>query len=79
MVKHFSKQQVDDLIKLKFGRLVTSANRVQYASNATLGKIFGVSASKIRELYAARFKSIADKQLPFLQQLQLRSSRTPRQ
>ena len=26
MVKHFSKQQVDDLIKLKFGRLVSSAD-----------------------------------------------------
>ena len=79
MVKHFSKQQVDDLIKLKFGRLVSSADNVQYVSNEMLGKIFGVSASKIRELYAARFRSIADKQLPFLQQLQLRSSRSPRQ
>ena len=48
MVKHFSKQQVDDLIKLKFGRLVTSSDHVQYVSNETLGKIFGVSASKIR-------------------------------
>ena len=45
MVKKLSEQQVDDLIKLKFGKLVTSADHKQYASNATLGKIFGVSAS----------------------------------
>ena len=47
MVRHFTEQQVDDLIKLKFGRLVTSADNVQYVSNATLGEVFGVSASKI--------------------------------
>ena len=40
-----TEQQVDDLIKLKFGRLVTSENNKQYISNAILGKIFGVSAS----------------------------------
>ena len=55
MVKQLSEAQIDDLIKLKFGRLVTSADHVQYASNATLGKIFGISATKVRELYMARF------------------------
>ena len=58
MVKQFTEQQVDDLIKLKFGRLVTSAKNVQYVSNATLGKIFGISASKVRQLYANRFKTL---------------------
>ena len=37
MVKHFTDKQVDDIIKLKFGRMVASADHVQYASNATLG------------------------------------------
>ena len=55
MVKQFTEQQVDDLIKLKFGRLVTSADNVQYVSNATLGQIFGVSASKVCQLYTQRF------------------------
>ena len=48
--------------------MVTSADNIQYVSNKTLGKIYGVSASKIRELYMARFKSIEGKKLPFLQQ-----------
>ena len=61
MVKKLSDTQVDDIIKLKFGRLVTSADHKQYASNATLGKIFGVSASKIRQLYMAKFKAVEEK------------------
>ena len=60
MVKEITEQQVDDLIKLKFGRLVTSKRNIQYASNAVLGRIFGVSASKIRELYMARFRAIEE-------------------
>ena len=67
MVKEFSEQQIDDLIKLKFGSLVTSADHTQYASNACLGKIFGVSGAKIRELYTKRFREIEEQQLPFLQ------------
>jgi hypothetical protein len=60
MVKQFTEQQVDDLIKLKFGRLVTSEKNKQYVSNAVLGRIFGVSASKIRELYMSRFRMIEE-------------------
>ena len=55
MVKKLSEQQVDDIIKLKFGRMVDSANNIQYISNSILGKIFGVSATKIRDLYTERF------------------------
>ena len=68
MVKKLSEQMVDDLIRLKFGKLVTSPAHTQYVSNATLGKIFGVSASQVRWLYMARFEAIADKELPLLQQ-----------
>ena len=52
MVKNFNKDQIEDLIKLKFGSLVTSAQHKQYVSNDVLGKIFGVSATKIRESYS---------------------------
>ena len=78
MVKHLSKQQVDDLIKLKFGRLVTSNKNKQYVSNGTLSKIFGVSATRIRQLYMDRFQAIADEQLPFLERLTKRTKRYPR-
>ena len=66
MVKKLSEQMVDDLIKLKFGRLVTSPDHTQYVSNATLGKIFGISASQVRRLYMAKFQKIRDQQLPLL-------------
>ena len=66
MVRKLTNEQVDDLIKLKFGRMVTSHHHVQYASNATLGKIFGISASQVRRLYMAKFQKIRDQQLPLL-------------
>ena len=68
MVKKLKDSQVDDLIKLKYGRLVTSADHTAYVSNAALGKIFGISGSQVRRLYIARFYSIADQQLPLLLQ-----------
>ena len=78
MVKQFTDDQVDDLIKLKFGRMVASADNVQYVSNNTLGKIYGDSATKIRQLYMDRFKSIQDKELPFLQQFMKQMQKYPR-
>ena len=66
MVKKLTEAQVDDLIKLRYGRLVTSADHTAYTSNATLGKIFGISSSQVRRLYLARFQAIADQQLPLL-------------
>ena len=50
-MKEFTSQQVEDIIKLKFGKLVSSAENTAYVSNRVLGQIYGVSASKIRELY----------------------------
>ena len=78
MVKLFTDKQVDDLIKLKYGSLVTSADRIQYVSNAVLGKIFGISATKVRRLYMARFQAIKDKELPFLQQFEKQMQRYKR-
>ena len=68
MIKKLTDSQVDDLIKLKYGMLVTSADHTAYVSNAALGKIFGISGSQVRRLYIARFQSIADQQLPLLLQ-----------
>ena len=56
MVKQFTERQVDDIIRMKFGKMVTSADNVQYASNETLGQIYGVSSTKIRELYMQWFQ-----------------------
>ena len=57
-MKIFSKQQVDDLIKLKFGSLVTERGHRSYVSNEELGQLFKVSHTQIRRLYLERFESI---------------------
>ena len=62
-MKQFSEQQVDDIIKLKFGRLVTSLNHTSYISNRILGKLFKVSGERIRQLYLARFKKYQQQDL----------------
>lgn len=46
-MKLFTEQQVDDLIKIKFGKLVTSNNHTSYTSNKIIGKLFGVSGSQL--------------------------------
>ena len=60
MVKELTKAQVDDLIRLKFGRIVSTPYHTQYASNSILGKIFGMSGSKVRQIYMQRFQEIKD-------------------
>ena len=57
-MKVYSEPQVDDFIKLKFGRLVTEHGHPSYVSDRRLGKLFGCSGSKIRQLYLARFEKI---------------------
>ena len=47
-MKEFTDNQVDDILKLKFGKIVTSNDHTSYISNPILAKIFGVSANKIR-------------------------------
>ena len=54
-MKEFTNQQIEDIIKLKFGKMVTSANNTTYISNRVLGKLYGVSGSKIRQLYLTHF------------------------
>ena len=68
-MKEFSETQIDDMIKLKFGRLVTAASHRSFVSNRVLGSIFGVSGQKVRQLYLARFEEIKAKQLPLLAQM----------
>ena len=68
-MKLFTEQQVTDIIKLKFGSNVEHAGHPAFTSNKALGKVFGVSATRIRELYMARFKAVAAKKQPLLQRL----------
>ena len=42
-MKLFTDSMIDDLIKLKFGKLVTSVDNPSFVSNRVLGQIYGVS------------------------------------
>ena len=58
------------MIKLKFGKLVANANHFSYVSNNVLGKIFGISGSKVRQLYKGYFDKIRRKDQTLLERLQ---------
>ena len=60
-MKEFTDQQIQDIIKLKLGKIVTSANNATYISNKVLGKLYGVSSSKIRQLYLTNFAAVNKK------------------
>ena len=44
-MKQFTEEQVDAIIKLKWGRLVTDPSGPTFTSNVILGKIFKVSGT----------------------------------
>ena len=77
-MKELTKEQVNDIVKLKWGQLVESATGPTYTSNKALGKLYGVSASKIRQLYRAHFEEINKKKQPLMQRLQQAQSEVPR-
>ena len=42
-MKHISEQQISDLIKLKFGKLVDEPGHTSFVSDKRLGQIFKMS------------------------------------
>ena len=78
-MKLFTAQQVTDIIKLKFGTYVEDAHHPIYTSNKALGKLYGVSSSRIRQLYQTRFEEIKNKKMPLMQRLQQKQKEVPRQ
>ena len=78
-MKEFTAAQVDSIIILKWGRLVTDASGPTLTSNAALGKVFQVSGTKIRQLYTERFAEFRGKALPLLERLRLPAKHEGRQ
>ena len=68
-MKELTKQQVTDIIKLKFGAYVESGDHPIYTSNKVLSKLFGVSESMIRRLYQARFEEARMKKQSLMHRL----------
>ena len=79
-MKRLTEAQVDDLLKLRNGKLVTEPGHTAYVSNAVLAKIFGVPASTIAWLQQVRFEQHRQKNLPLMQKLKpLKKSVVPHQ
>ena len=70
-MKELTEQMIDDIIKLKFGRLVDEAGHTSFVSNRILGKIFGMSGEKIRRAYLARFAKNAMRTASLMERLQI--------
>ena len=68
-MKHYSEQQVMDMIRLKFGRDVEDRYHTSYASNRLLGQLFGCSGSKVRQLYLAHFAKVKARTAPLMTRL----------
>ena len=70
-MKNFSNEQIEDMIRLRYGRCVTTSKHTAYVSYKILGKIFGVSGSKAYHICRKRFQEEQQKELPLIKQLQL--------
>ena len=68
-MKSLTESQVDDLIKIKFGQLVTAPGHTAYVSNKVLAKIFQISEHSISNIIRARYERHRRKNMSFLQQL----------
>ena len=77
-MKIFTEQQIDDMIKLRYGRLVDGAHHPTLTSNAAIGKVFKVSGTKIRQLYMGRFEKLRRLNEPLLRRLQRAQQEQPR-
>ena len=55
-MKKLSEQQIDDLLKLKFGKVVEKMGQRAYVSNKVLAKVFQISEHKIAGLLRVRFE-----------------------
>ena len=58
ITKNLTGKEVDFLIVLKFGRLVTTPDHVARLSNARIGKLLGMSGSTVRKLYLRRMMEL---------------------
>ena len=69
-MKKLTEQQVDDLLKLRFGQVVEEPGHTAYVSNAVLAKIFRIPRSTVANLQRARFERVRLRNLPLMQRLQ---------
>ena len=69
-MKQLSEQQVDDLLKLKFGNVVEESGHCAFVSNKILGKVFKISEHSVAYLLRVRFERHRLNNMPFKSKLQ---------
>ena len=55
-----TKEDIDNMILLKWGKPVTSIDNPAFLSNHIIGKIYGIDGSSVRRLYMKRFIELND-------------------
>ena len=55
-MKTFTPKQVDDMIKLRYGRMVNNINAKSYTSFVAIAKIFGCSNEHVKQLMLKKFE-----------------------
>ena len=78
-MKEYSELQVDAMIKLRYGSLVTDPDHPSFASFKLLGQLFKCSGALVRQLLFARFEKLRRQNLPLIEKLRQSSSERPRQ
>ena len=48
-------EQVDMMIRIKWGKWVPNTSHTSFLSNADIGKLFNIDGSSVRRLYMKRF------------------------
>ena len=78
-MKTYSELQIDAMMKLRFGALLTKDPKTCFLSYASLGKLFKCTGNHVRNLILARLEKMKKKDLPLLGQLNQASQRAQRQ
>ena len=66
-MKHLPEKRIEDMIRLRYGRLVTEPGHTAYVTYKVLSHIFQVSQSWIHKACQAWFLKAKSKELPLLQ------------
>ena len=69
-MKKFTEQKVDDMIKLRFGKLVTASEPEAFVTYALLAKLYKCTPSTIRRLILERFEKHRQKEMTLMERLQ---------
>ena len=66
-MKLFSDQQVDDMVKLRFGKDVKDPGQPTLTTYKAIGKVFGISSCQARKLILSQFEKASRKKLPLVE------------